>query len=143
MKNINQAAWPHFLQRAAQEGAIAGLIGMDSLPQSATTLLHGSPIDQTPLPGVSSLPVSEYDKMVRQLAAAFSVFRTVPAPRRGLLIKAFAAKVAEHKEELAELITLEVGKIRSEARGEVQEVIDICDFALGFVTPATWPDHRQ
>jgi aldehyde dehydrogenase (NAD+) len=63
--------------------------------------------------------------------SAFTTWRTVPAPVRGALIKRFGGLVQEHRADIAELITIEVGKIPSEALGEVQEVIDICDFAIG------------
>ncbi len=55
----------------------------------------------------------------------------VPAPARGALVKRLGELLAEHKDDLATLVSLEVGKITSEARGEVQEMIDICDFAVG------------
>jgi aldehyde dehydrogenase (NAD+) len=94
--------------------------------------------------------MNDYEQTIERLTTAFQVFRRVPAPRRGLLIKAFAAKVAAHREELAALITLEVGKIRSEAQGEVQEVIDVCDFAMGLsrqlyglTIVSERPDHRM
>jgi aldehyde dehydrogenase (NAD+) len=63
--------------------------------------------------------------------SAFTTWRVVPAPVRGALVKRFGGLVQEHKTDIAELITVEVGKIPSEALGEVQEVIDICDFAVG------------
>src|SRR5664279_4378692 len=62
---------------------------------------------------------------------AFRQWRRVPAPSRAGVIKRFGRLLTEHKHDLATLITLEVGKITSEARGEVQEMIDICDFAVG------------
>lgn len=62
---------------------------------------------------------------------AFGVWRRVPAPVRGGLVKRFGELLTEHKDDVAVLISLEVGKITSEARGEVQEMIDICDFAVG------------
>src|SRR5205085_11601724 len=57
--------------------------------------------------------------------------RLVPAPKRGELVRRFGNALRDHKADLAELVTLEAGKIRSEAEGEVQEMIDICDFAVG------------
>ena len=62
---------------------------------------------------------------------AFRAWRVVPAPRRGEFVRRIGQAVRERKEELAALVTLEVGKIRSEALGEVQEWIDVCDFAVG------------
>jgi aldehyde dehydrogenase (NAD+) len=69
--------------------------------------------------------------VLERSVAAFHQWRRVPAPRRGELVRLFGEAVRRHKPALAELITLEVGKITSEAAGEVQEVIDICDFAVG------------
>jgi aldehyde dehydrogenase (NAD+) len=80
---------------------------------------------------------------------AFETWRTVPAPVRGALVKRFGALLTEHKADVAELITIEVGKIGSEALGEVQEMIDICDFAVGLsrqldgrTMPSERPGHR-
>ena len=73
----------------------------------------------------------------------------MPAPVRGALVKRFGVLVDEHKADIAELITIEAGKIPSEALGEVQEVIDICDFAVGLsrqldgrTMPSERPNHR-
>ena len=81
--------------------------------------------------------------------AAFLQWRTVPAPARGQLIKRLGELLTEHKADVANLISIEVGKITSEALGEVQEMIDICDFALGLsrqlegrTMPSERPGHR-
>src|SRR5206468_12625010 len=71
------------------------------------------------------------EAMIARAAAAFRAWRVVPAPRRGELIRLFGEELRRHKAELGELVTLETGKIREEGKGEVQEMIDICDFALG------------
>ncbi len=68
---------------------------------------------------------------VGRAQAAFATWRTVPAPRRGELIRLFGEELRAHAAELAALVTIEAGKITAEARGEVQEMIDICDFAVG------------
>ncbi len=68
---------------------------------------------------------------VERAHAAFLGWREVPAPRRGDVVRRFGELLREHKDDLAELVTVETGKIVSEARGEVQEMIDICDYALG------------
>ena len=64
-------------------------------------------------------------------AAAFEVWRTVPAPRRGELVRLLGEELRASKEPLARLVTIESGKIVQEGLGEVQEMIDICDFAVG------------
>ena len=125
------AASQAYLQAATLHGPVSGLIGSASLPPGGTPMTHFSPIDQASLPPVTATAPADYEAMLTRLAAAFAAFREIPAPRRGLLIKRFGERVTAHKADLAELIVLEVGKVRSEALGEVQEIIDICDFAVG------------
>jgi aldehyde dehydrogenase (NAD+) len=98
------------------------------------------------VPGAGAAEVAE---AIAAAKAAFAAWRTVPAPVRGALVKRFGALVEEHKRDIAELITIEAGKIPSEALGEVQEVIDICDFAVGLsrqldgrTMPSERPSHR-
>src|SRR5437868_11621739 len=74
---------------------------------------------------------AEYDHAVRAAEQAFSTWRQAPAPRRGEIVRRLGETFRARKEDLARLISLENGKILSEARGEVQEVIDVCDFAVG------------
>ena len=74
---------------------------------------------------------AEYDAVVAAGAARFAEWRLVPAPRRGELVRRLGGLLREHKAALGELICRENGKIRSEGLGEVQEMIDICDFAVG------------
>src|SRR5690606_38358953 len=68
---------------------------------------------------------------VAAAAEAFSTWRTTPAPVRGALVARLGQLLVEHKTALASLVTIEAGKINSEALGEVQEMIDICEFAVG------------
>jgi aldehyde dehydrogenase (NAD+) len=86
---------------------------------------------------------------VTRADAAFREWRTVPAPARGALVKRLGELLTEHKEDLGTLVSLEAGKITSEALGEVQEMIDICDFAVGLsrqlygaTMPSERPGHR-
>ena len=74
---------------------------------------------------------ASYDAVVASAEASFTTWRSLPAPKRGELIRDLGNALREHKEALGELVTLENGKIRSEGLGEVQEMIDICDFAVG------------
>lgn len=81
--------------------------------------------------------------------AAFATWRLTPAPVRGALVKRLGELIAEHRTELADLVTLEAGKTRSEALGEVQEMVDVCDFAVGLsrqlygrTMPSERPGHR-
>lgn len=101
------------------------------------TIYEGSDLKvTTPIDGskVSSLAFDTKKSVDRKIAAslkAFEQWRDVPAPKRGELIRIFGNELREHKEELAQLVTIECGKILEEGRGEVQEMIDICDFAVG------------
>ncbi len=72
-----------------------------------------------------------YEKTVAAAVAAFDTWRMLPAPKRGDLIRELGNLLREYKEPLGELVSLEMGKIRAEGLGEVQEMIDICDFAVG------------
>ncbi|MFC4785839.1 L-piperidine-6-carboxylate dehydrogenase [Nocardioides sp. MAHUQ-72] len=108
-----------------------------------------SPVNGLPLTSVRWVDAAEVDAAVARAHAAFLQWRTVPAPARGALVKRFGELLADHKDDIATLISLEVGKITSEARGEVQEMIDICDFALGLsrqlygrTMPSERPGHR-
>jgi len=117
-------------------------------------IVAGDHTSRSPITGADLLPVAwadetTADRAVETAQAAFAVWRTTPAPARGALVKRLGELLAEHKEPLADLVTLEVGKIRSEARGEVQEMIDICDFAVGLsrqlygrTMPSERPGHR-
>jgi aldehyde dehydrogenase (NAD+) len=90
-----------------------------------------SPVNGERLVDVGWTDGSSIDDAVARAHAAFLQWRAVPAPARGALVKRLGELLAQHKDDLATLISLEVGKIRSEARGEVQEMVDICDFAVG------------
>ncbi|MEX0297962.1 MAG: aldehyde dehydrogenase family protein, partial [Kordiimonas sp.] len=74
---------------------------------------------------------AEVEAKIAQSKAAFKEWRNVPGPRRGELVRIFGEILREHKEELGALVTYECGKIYQEGLGEVQEMIDICDFAVG------------
>ena len=73
----------------------------------------------------------EAERAIAEAAQAFTTWRTTPAPVRGALVARLGELLTEHKDDLAQLVTIEAGKITSEARGEVQEMIDICQFAVG------------
>ncbi|WP_166848770.1 aldehyde dehydrogenase family protein [Isoptericola sp. BMS4] len=108
----------------------------------------------SPLSGepVVTLPEDTADDVAAAVGAAadaFRAWRAVPGPARGAVIKRLGDLLTEHKDDLAELVTIEAGKIGSEAAGEVQEMIDICDFAVGLsrslggrTMPSERPGHR-
>jgi aldehyde dehydrogenase (NAD+) len=90
-----------------------------------------SPIDGSAIASVTSTGAKQTAAAVDRAREASSTWRSVPAPRRGELIRQFGQVLREHKDPLGELVTIECGKIREEGLGEVQEMIDICDFAVG------------
>jgi aldehyde dehydrogenase (NAD+) len=94
-------------------------------------LVSYNPTTGEPIAAVVQATGATYDRVASQARAAFEAWRAVPAPRRGLLIRDFADALREVQEPLGELVTLESGKIRAEGRGEVQEMIDVGDFAVG------------
>ena len=90
-----------------------------------------SPVDNKALAYINMADPSQLDTQVALAHEAFLKWRLIPAPRRGELVRLLAEGFREHKEVLAELISLECGKILQESLGEIQEAIDICDFAVG------------
>jgi aldehyde dehydrogenase (NAD+) len=94
-------------------------------------LVSYSPTTGQPIAGVIQATGATYDKVVEAARSAFQTWRMRPAPKRGLLVRDLGEALREAKEPLGELITLEMGKIKAEGLGEVQEMIDICDFAVG------------
>ena len=103
-------------------------LGLDAPRLREGALAVHSPIDGSLLARLAPQDGATTDAAIARSVAAFEAWRRVPAPRRGELVRRFAQALREHKALLAELVTLECGKIRSEGEGEVQEMIDICDF---------------
>ena len=109
-----------------------------------------SPIDGTPLSQVSYCDEETYHKVMDTALAAKGFWSNIPAPKRGEVIRRIGNNFRKHKESLSQLITLEMGKTLTESRGEVQEVIDICDYAVGlsrqlygFTMHSERPHHRM
>jgi aldehyde dehydrogenase (NAD+) len=90
-----------------------------------------SPIDGCLLATVRTATPAQYDKAVKSARRAFEQWRTVPPPKRGEVVRRLGEALRAVKAELGRLVTLETGKIATEGEGEVQEMIDICDFAVG------------
>jgi aldehyde dehydrogenase (NAD+) len=96
-----------------------------------TMLTSISPIDGTVLGSVETADAAAVEAAVARAQEAFLIWRLVPPPRRGELVRLFGEVLREEKDELGRLVSRECGKILSEGLGEVQEMIDICDFAVG------------
>ena len=90
-----------------------------------------SPTDGQPIGYVEMESAEQIEVRLANAQSAFDQWRQVPAPRRGELVRLFAEQLRKHKEDLGTLVTLECGKIYQEGLGEVQEMIDICDLAVG------------
>ena len=90
-----------------------------------------NPANNETIATVIQATAGSYERAVNAAQAAFEHWRVLPAPKRGDVIRDLGNALREYKEPLGELVTLENGKIRSEGLGEVQEMIDICDFAVG------------
>ncbi|WP_022665878.1 aldehyde dehydrogenase family protein [Desulfospira joergensenii] len=94
-------------------------------------LVSTSPIDGQPIARVIMADRRAYDSVMEKATAAFASFRMMPAPKRGEIIREIADVLREKKEALGTLVAMEAGKIKAEGLGEVQEMIDIADFAVG------------
>jgi aldehyde dehydrogenase (NAD+) len=90
-----------------------------------------SPVDGKLIGKVKATTKEDYDKVLVTATAAFTAWRTTPAPLRGEIVRQFGEKLREKKEALGKLVSYEMGKSYQEGLGEVQEMIDICDFAVG------------
>ncbi|MGW4073022.1 L-piperidine-6-carboxylate dehydrogenase [Streptomyces asiaticus] len=90
-----------------------------------------TPLTGENLFGLTAATDADTEDAIAASRTAFLTWRTTPAPRRGELVRRLGELLREHKSDLADLVTIEAGKIRSEALGEIQEMIDICDFAVG------------
>ncbi len=102
------------------------------LPATGDASLRSlNPTTDAAIAAVVPATAAEYDTVVRSACAAFPVWRDTPAPQRGDLVRDLGNALRALKEPLGDLVSLEMGKIRAEGHGEVQEMIDICDFAVG------------
>lgn len=129
------------------QGALAGLDRLDCRGQTLESI---SPIDGKVLAKMRQCDSSVYDRVVQTARGAFRQWRDVPAPKRGEVVRLIGDAFRARKKDLGALISLEMGKIRAEGEGEVQELIDMCDFAVGqsrmlygFSMHSERPGHRM
>jgi aldehyde dehydrogenase (NAD+) len=111
-----------------QNGAATGV---DWLKTSGDILESRSPIDGNLIGSIKQATSKDYDKVVQTACAAFIEWRKTPAPKRGEVVRQIGEALRKNKESLGKLVSYEMGKIYQEGLGEVQEMIDICDFAVG------------
>jgi aldehyde dehydrogenase (NAD+) len=124
----------------------SGLAGSPGGPEVESI----NPATGRPIARVRMGSVGDYERVADRSRATFDSWRRVPAPRRGEVVRQLGQALREKKRELGLLVTLETGKIRSEGEGEVQEMIDMCDFAVGLsrqlhglTIASERPDHRM
>ncbi|MCI0350263.1 MAG: aldehyde dehydrogenase family protein, partial [Acidobacteriales bacterium] len=117
---------------------------------SGPVLKSVSPIDGKVIGKVRTATPAQYEQAVRRAQEAFQKWQTIPAPKRGEVIRQFGNALRAVKKDLGQLVTLEAGKILAEGEGEVQEMIDICDFAVGLsrqlyglTIASERPNHRM
>src|SRR3954447_14835377 len=143
---------PAALGSAVRDDALAILsrLGVPDDALAAHGLAARSPITGEVIAHVPETTPEEARAVIMRAHRAYLAWRLVPAPRRGEFVRLLGEELRAAKEDLGRLVTLETGKILSEGRGEVQEMIDICDFAVGLsrqlfgLTLATErPDHRM
>ena len=125
-KGSNSALLKKLGLNAENSGAFCGQwLGSGKILESI------SPIDGSVLGRVRTATEQDYEKVLKAAQAAFETWRAIPAPKRGELIRELGNALRASKADLGALVTLEAGKITAEGAGEVQEMIDICDFAVG------------
>ncbi|MBM3769328.1 MAG: aldehyde dehydrogenase family protein, partial [Acidobacteria bacterium] len=100
-------------------------------PPGSTAITSINPATAEPIATVATGSREDYDRCVAAAQRSFACWRTTPPPQRGEIVRQLGQLLREHKRDLGRLVTLETGKILSEGEGEVQEMIDICDFATG------------
>ena len=139
-----------FLKKLGIEGVNAGTsTGLLNF-ESKEVIPSFTPVDGKKIAHVSITTRAQYDMVVEKAEEAFLVWRTMLAPQRGEIVRQIGQKLREFKEPLGKLVTYEMGKIHQEGLGEVQEMIDICDFAVGLsrqlyglTMHSERPDHRM
>ncbi len=105
--------------------------GLKSTSSSKEYIDSISPVDGSFIGSVSVTSKKEYEKVVKTAQNAFIKWRTIPAPQRGEIVRQYGDELRKHKDSLGRLVSYEMGKSLQEGFGEVQEMIDICDFAVG------------
>ena len=106
--------------------------GVDFFGDTSQNLIASySPVDGKLIGKVSTTTKEEYEQVITKAQEAFKTWRLMPAPQRGEIVRQYGEALREHKDDLGRLVSYEMGKSLQEGWGEVQEMIDICDFAVG------------
>lgn len=118
-------------QLGIQTDNLGASTGGEWMASGSESITSYSPVDGAAIADVKCASEADYEKVVAKAQEAFKSWRMVPAPKRGEVVRQLAVKLREHKQALGELVSYEMGKSLQEGLGEVQEMIDICDFAVG------------
>lgn len=116
--------------QAENAGASCG-DGQWEAPQSLKPIVSYNPSNEQEIGRVWGCNLVQYEKVIAKSLAAFHQWRQIPAPKRGELVRLLGEKLRQHKDKLGSLVSLEMGKSKREGDGEVQEMIDMADFAVG------------
>lgn len=149
--NIMNSNFNNVLEQLGIEPVNSGLCTGTKWHDCAGDLLTSfSPADGKEIASVKQATLDDYNQTVELARRAFTEWRKVPAPQRGEIVRQIGLELRKHKEPLGRLVSYEMGKIYQEGLGEVQEMIDICDFAVGqsrqlygFTMHSERPDHRM
>ncbi|WP_255460189.1 L-piperidine-6-carboxylate dehydrogenase [Lacibacter sediminis] len=121
-----------FIQQLGIKAQNSGVsTGINWLTSSGETITSSSPVDGKTIASVTSADKATYETVIAKAQAAFAEWRTWPAPKRGEIVRQIGEALRAKKEPLGRLVSYEMGKSLQEGYGEVQEMIDICDFAVG------------
>ena len=120
-----------FLDRLGIKNENPGAYCGEWLATSGKKLEVKTPIDGSLIATIQQASAADYETVAKRADAAFKEWRMIPGPRRGEIVRQMGEALREYKSELAKLVTLEMGKILPEGEGEVQEMIDMADFAVG------------
>jgi len=118
-------------QLGIQENNQGASTGANWLTSTGAQIASVSPVDAQVIAHVTMATPDQYNQVIEKAQAAFVEWRKVPAPKRGEVVRQLAERIRFYKEPLGKLVSYEMGKSLQEGLGEVQEMIDICDFAVG------------
>ena len=118
-------------QLGIQENNQGASTGAKWIASTGAKIASVSPVDAQVIAHVNMATEAQYNQVIEKAQSAFIEWRTVPAPKRGEVIRQLAERIRFYKEPLGKLVSYEMGKSLQEGLGEVQEMIDICDFAVG------------
>ena len=118
-------------QFGIQENNSGASTGTQWINTTGASIASVSPVDAQVIANVTMATPAEYHQVIEKAQAAFVEWRKIPAPKRGEIVRQLAERIRFYKEPLGKLVSYEMGKSLQEGLGEVQEMIDICDFAVG------------